>query len=299
VSLNQVNLPPAQSVLLATDFSDTSHNAFGYALALSLLHKTKLTLLHVGDAHRGVEGWTKFPPVRQTLERWGLLEPGSPRSAVFEKFSVRVKKVGINDRRPARAIVRYLDEHPSELLVLGTEPREGLPRWTEPSVAEAAAEKSTTPSLFVPAGARGFVDSDSGKLNLRRILVPVSGEDNPESAMAVATRAAFLMRADESEKVEVIVLHVGDPAGAPEMQIPDTTFCNFKSELRQGKVADEIVAAATEHEIDLIVMMTNGQNSLIDVVKGSNTQQVLRRSPCVLLAIPADAHIAELTGETA
>lgn len=295
MSLTDVNLPPARSVLLATDFSDNSRSAFGYALALALLHQTKLTLLHVGDEHRGVDGWTKFPHVRETLERWGLLDAGSPRSAVFDKFKVRIKKVGLSGNRPARSIVRYLAEHPSDLLVVGTDPRAERPRWTESSVAASASQHAATPTLFVPANARGFVDSETGALNLRRILVPVTRDDNPESATGVATRAAYLMRASEDEPVEVTLLHIGDGTDAPALQVPDTTFCRFTSELRQGKVADGIIASATERHVDLIVMVTRGHNSLIDAVLGSNTQQVLRRSPCVLLAIPAERHIEGLT----
>jgi len=54
--------------------------------------------MHAGRVNIG--DWARFPPVRKTLERWQVLAPGSPRSAVFEKLAVRVTKVS------ARAAIR-------------------------------------------------------------------------------------------------------------------------------------------------------------------------------------------------
>ncbi|MCK5448190.1 MAG: universal stress protein, partial [Gemmatimonadetes bacterium] len=81
-------LPIVRSVLHPTDLSPESEIAFQHALAIALLRQTSLTLLHVGEVPEGSD----FPSVRQVLERWGLLEEGSSRSAVYEEFNVRIKK---------------------------------------------------------------------------------------------------------------------------------------------------------------------------------------------------------------
>jgi nucleotide-binding universal stress UspA family protein len=280
-------VPFVDSILHATDFSEASRPAFAYALVFSLIRQTKLTLLYVGDDHLGIDGWTKFPPVRKTLERWGLLEPGSRKADVFDAFAVRVKKVAIRDSRPARAVVEYLEEDPADLLVLGTEGREGLPRWMEPSIAEAAAEKSGAMTLFVSDEARGFVSPDTGNLALRRILVPVAPSASSETAITMATRAARAAQAEDDTPVQITLLHVGsDKPIAPRLEDAQASYCAFEVERREGDVVDEIIAAAEEKRVELIVMTTRGRNSLIDAVRGSKTQQVLRRSPCTLLAVP-------------
>jgi hypothetical protein len=92
------------SVFHATDFSDASYLAFAHALAVALLRETDLTILHAGRDFLAEDEWTKFPAVRRTLESWGCLEPGSPRSAVLEQLNVRVKKVNLRSLRPAAAI---------------------------------------------------------------------------------------------------------------------------------------------------------------------------------------------------
>jgi nucleotide-binding universal stress UspA family protein len=64
-----IEAPFVDSVLHPSDFTAASENAFAHALAIALLRKTELTILHTGDSP---EDWRKFPAVRSTLERWGM-----------------------------------------------------------------------------------------------------------------------------------------------------------------------------------------------------------------------------------
>ena len=48
-----------------------------------------------------------------------------------------------------------------------------------------------------------------------------------------------------------------------------------------------ILAAGAEFDVDLIVMATKAQDSLLDMLRGSTTERVLRGARCPLLAIPA------------
>ncbi|MGI9202494.1 MAG: universal stress protein, partial [Woeseiaceae bacterium] len=91
-------IPLVRSVLHPTDFSPASDRAFAHALAIALLRQTDFTILHVGPENASDADWSRFPSVRQTLERWGLLDAGSPRSAVMDDLQVRVKKVAIRSR---------------------------------------------------------------------------------------------------------------------------------------------------------------------------------------------------------
>ncbi|HEU4619637.1 MAG TPA: universal stress protein, partial [Gammaproteobacteria bacterium] len=177
------------SVLHPTDFSRASERAFAHALALALIGATRFTLLHVGHVKPGQRDWQRFPAVRGTLERWGLLEPGSPRSAVFEQLQVRVEKIVVPRGSPASAVLMYSEDEPFDLIVLGTEGREGVSRWLKGSRAEALARATKTLSLFVPDRAeRGFVSAADGAVSLGRVLVPVDHEPPAHGAIAVAKR---------------------------------------------------------------------------------------------------------------
>ena len=71
------DVPFVQSVFHPSDFSEASLNAFAHALVLALVRQTEFTLLHVGREYLAEDEWSKFPPIRRTLEHWGLLDEGS------------------------------------------------------------------------------------------------------------------------------------------------------------------------------------------------------------------------------
>jgi nucleotide-binding universal stress UspA family protein len=273
--------PFVESIFHPSDFSKESGRAFEHALALSLHRNTSFTILHAGVESRG-EGWSEFPSVRATLERWALLEKGSSRAAVFRELSMRVKKVSLRKKRPLSAVLEYLDEHPAELIVLATEGREGLPRWIRPSTAEAIARRSETMTLFVPDSSRGFVSSDDGKILLRRVLVPI--DYHPDPSLAIL-RAARVSEMSESKPTEVVVLHVGEGT-MPERDLPDLPSCTWRVLQTTGDVVGEIVRVAEELAVDLVVMATHGHEGILDAFRGSVTEQVLRRAPSPVLAVP-------------
>jgi nucleotide-binding universal stress UspA family protein len=274
-----IDAPFVDSVFHPSDFSAASENAFAHALALALVRKTTFTILHTDESRYD---WQKFPAVRTTLERWGVLQPDSPRSAVFKQLAVRIKKVGLKSRTPLEAILHYLDKHPTDLIVLATEGRSGVPRWLQPSMAERIAERSRTMTLFVPEQSRGFVSSKDGTLALQRILVPVDQRPSPLPALEYTARIAGTL----GTPVKITLLHVGDPVPLPGSLMPQIPGCSWQQEHRQGEVVDELIKAAREHRADLIVMTTAGHEGILDALRGSVTQQVLRHAPCPLLAIP-------------
>ncbi|HEY1376637.1 MAG TPA: universal stress protein, partial [Gemmataceae bacterium] len=148
------NPPSAMSPILDTilhpsDFSDASRVAFAHALKAAVIARATLTLIHV--AATAEAEWTDFPGVRETLERWGMLPPGSPKSAV-PRLGIDVKKVVGRDDDPVRSVVHYTEAHPTDLIVLATHQHGGRVRWLHKSVAEPVARKSGQMTLFVPAG---------------------------------------------------------------------------------------------------------------------------------------------------
>ena len=272
------------SVLHPTDFSAASHRAFAYALAIALIRQTELTILHVGPEKESDVDWTSFPAVRETLQRWGLLEAGSPRSAVFDAFKVRVEKLAVRSRHPVLATAQFLDRRPHDLVVLATEGLEGPSRWIDRSDAEAIAAWSKTMTLFVPNDAeRGLVSLESGDLSLKNILVPVDHEPDCTAAVEFARRAAEILG---DGQVTITLLHVGssEPALPALTEGPEWAW---RRERRDGKPVTEILAEAQTRSADLIVMPTLGRDSVLDALRGSTTEQVLRGAPCPVLAVPA------------
>jgi nucleotide-binding universal stress UspA family protein len=276
------DVPFIRSVFHPTDFSEQSAGAFAHALAICLFRRAELTILHAGDHYLDGDEWQQFPAVRETLERWKLLEPGSPRAAVFQQLGVRVNKISAQGD-PLGASMEYLADYPADLMVVATEGREGLPRFLRPSRAEGLSRHAGIPTLFVPHGARGFIDAD-GELTLRRILVPVAESPDPRAALAYAGRATLL---SGGEPVELVVQHVGDEWPAFDLPPTEVDGCSWRRELCRGEPEQEIVRLARQEEADLIFMSTAGPDGITEVLRGSSTERVLRQAPCPLCAVPA------------
>jgi nucleotide-binding universal stress UspA family protein len=276
-------LPLVSSVLLPTDFSPASEEAFAHALAIANIRQTELTILHVGSEQDAEKARMRFPRVRETLERWGLLQPSSPGAAVLDELNIKVKKVTLHGTDPGLETLRYLKDHPVDLIVLATEGRAGLPRWIEPSIAETLARSSRTMSLFVPHGAkRAPVSMAGGILSVRNILVPVDHQPQPLAALEFARRAAEQVG---DGIVTITLLHVGDDH-FPAQRLENGPKWSWRVKTCAGDAVTQIIKAANEVQAELIVMTTTGHNGVLDVLRGSTTEQVLRRSPCPLLAVP-------------
>lgn len=236
------------SILHPTDFSAASDLAFAHALKLALLTRAHFDVVHTELPDREGIDWAAFPGVRNTLERWGLLPAGSRPGAVAEQLGMRVRKVDVVGRDPVEGVVRFINEHPCDLLVLATHGRGGWQRWRKGSIAEPIARRAHTPTLFLPHGARGFVDPERGEVSLRRILIAVDHDPRPEAAITEAWRLA---KALEAEDVSLHALYVGAAGDAPPLHAMPEVGARVEPIARQGAVVERIVQTATELDADL------------------------------------------------
>jgi nucleotide-binding universal stress UspA family protein len=265
------------SIVHPTDFSQLSSAAFAHALRIVVAARGKLQALHVDQPEGDADGG--FPHVKRMLMQWGLLHEDDSPAAVFTRLGVLWQNVTLDRQDPAPGIVRFLDENFCDLVVLATHGREGLDRWLSGWVASAVFQQSSIPTLFVPRGARGFVDQVSGEIRLRRMLVPI--DHAPAAARAIETARSFAMLLTGAE-VAMQLLHVGRIAPAVR-----NTAGAAPITLRYGNTVQTILAAAIEYDADLICMPTAGRQGVVDALRGSTTERVIRQAPCPVLAVPA------------
>ena len=225
-----------RSVLHPTDLTAASELAFVHALRMALPGRSKLYLLHADASDSGETDWSEFPPVRQTLVAWGMLKEGSSPRAVFDELGVKAAKIRVPDRDAIRAILRFLDDHPSQVIVLQPAAATGCPagcmarspsRWPGPP-------RSNT--LFIPHDARGFVAPKSGAVSLRRILIPIDQQPRPSAAVQAAWQLSRLFGA---EGVALHLVYVGENAEMPILEVePEQWACVERSVLK-GDVVEE------------------------------------------------------------
>lgn len=283
---SQARTTPHWNIFYPSDFSQASEIAFAHALKLALLARAELSILHVARQADDVH-WTDFPGVRCTLERWGILPAGSSREEVVER-GLDVKKIvslHTDSARadPVRAILDYLEKHPTNLIVLATHQREGLARWMHKAVAAPIARHSGEMTLFVPCGAAGFVSLDNGALTLQRIVIPIDTVPRPQPAVDAAFALAGALGCAVAS---FTLVYIGDDEKMPIVHVPEQEGWTWERTVRRGDVVEQILQVATECSADLIVMTTQGRHGFLDALRGSTTERVLRSSRCPLLAIP-------------
>jgi len=265
-----------QNIVLPTDFSDASAVAFAHALRIVLATKGTLYLVHVADFDSFDDG---FPHVRSALSLWKLMDEREPPSAVA-RLGIKVAKIGLERAAPLRALVRFLQEHPSDLIVLATHGREGLAHWLHGSISEQLARRARIPTLFLPPSARSFVDQWTGRLHLSHVLVPV--DHSPPATEALGTIWTFVGSVTEA-KANVEFMHVGN---TPPVLKTGEDNAVIPVEVHTGEPVDTILTEARNKIADLIAMPTAGHYGFLDALRGSTTERVIRHSPCPVLAVP-------------
>ena len=272
---------PIQSIFHPSDFSAGSEVAFAHALKIALVAGAGLEVLHVAGGH--TVAWTDFPGVRTMLERWRMLPPDSPRTAVAS-IGINVRKVVMSDADPVRAVERFLQKHPSDLVVLAAHAHKGHMRWTQASISRPIAEAAAAPALFLPYGSEGFISREDGSASLRNVLLPIIADPNPAPAIEAARR---LTRALQCSDVTFTLLHVGRAGEMPAVRSEEQPGWTWRKVTREGDVVDTILTVARDCSADLIVMATAGRHGFLDALRGSTTERVLRSGALPLLAIPA------------
>jgi len=278
-------MSPFGSILHPTDLSAGGQAAFAHALRLAVACRSRFAIVHSERLQVDDQPvWESFPAVRTTLTAWGLLPEDAPRSAVFERLGLLVSKAELGRSDPVKGLLDYFRDDQCDLIVLATQAREGLPRWLQGSVAEKLAEASGVATLFMPIGCRTFVDATTGKTDLRDIVLPIDRHPSPLEAVAMAIDVAAAL--DASDAV-VHLLHVGRSDAMPDVKEATAQYPHVRRHNADGDVVEAITSLADRLDAGLIVMTTAGRHGILDALRGSTTQRVLRQAGRPLLAVPA------------
>jgi nucleotide-binding universal stress UspA family protein len=271
-----------ESIFHPSDFSQASEIAFAHALKIALVSRAALNMMHVAadpDAD-----WGDFPGVRQTLERWGLIAPQSPKSAV-PALGIDVTKIIASSNRPVRACMDFLDQHPADLIVLAVRQFEGRMQWLEKSIGGTVARRAGQATLYLPPDVPGFVAVEDGSISLRNILVPVAAKPGAQPAIEAILRMIGSLQLPPGR---ITLLYVGDAADAPRLGIPASSDWTWHTLTQAGEPVEVILQAADDARADLIVMTTEGPHGFLDALRGSTSERVLRAARCALLALPVN-----------
>jgi universal stress protein A len=147
-------------------------------------------------------------------------------------------------------------------------------------------------------------------LHLKKILVPVDFSDTSKKAFQYALRFA------EQFDCEITLIHVVEPI-SPIVSAPlavevfaqpeDDTIAakaelaalavssrngqnSITSAVRIGHAPNEIIKAAKDLDVDLIIIATHGYTSWRHLCIGSTAERVVRTAPCPVLVVREKEH---------
>ncbi len=264
-----------------SDFTRASAIAYHHALKIALAAETLLSIAHVAPQHTPIPK-KNFPCVRNTLTRWQAVSSEDTRPQVFTS-ELRVKKVPLSGHDPVDAITYRLQEQPASLIVLANSRRDNRPRWMNKTVSEPILRDSGTRTLFLPHGVQGFVSHETGGVSLRRVLIPVDEQPDPQAAVNTAVELAHLLGC---RAVTFTRVYVGKDSDMPASDLPGDRRWSWMRTVRKGNVVNEVLDVSRNMAADLIVLTTQGHNGFLDALRGSTTERLVRAAQCPVLAVP-------------
>lgn len=281
-----------QQILCPVDFSDASHHATQYAIALARLHRSVLTVLHVP---------------RESADSRRL---AADAAAMFENAT----QIGMNVEvliecgEPAHRIVTRAAALPADVIVMGTHGAGGFEHLMLGSVAEKVLRKATCPVLTIPPHAPfapgatfkkivcavDFSEWSLGALDQACALAEESGGNvtavhviewpwheppvpqldglPPEQAAALLEYRRYQEKMAKS-RLEAVKDEVGGGR------------CRIDTRVAHGKPYAELLCAIERECADLVVIGVHGRSALDVFFFGSTTHQMVRRAPCPVLTL--------------
>jgi nucleotide-binding universal stress UspA family protein len=256
-------------VLIAhtTDLSGNDEIAFEHAVVLAENSGSQLASVH---ARVGPDVQRQLPHASELLARWGR-----KREVLHERIVHRCCEDA------TETLLDTLVRLKPDLVVAATHARTGLERIFAGSVAEGVARNVSSPTLLLPLDGRRIVDGGTGAVHLERMLLPAGSTEEAEQTIEAAQELARLFGA---ENVEFVLLHVDYGPFAPEPEPP----VGFKltHHPANGDLHAAILETANRLDVDAVVMVTRGHDSLADVLLGSHTERILHECRRPILWVP-------------
>jgi nucleotide-binding universal stress UspA family protein len=248
-----------------TSATAADDSAFAHAVAFCARGGARLAIVHAGDTDPPA-----LPRPESLLARWGTDSPIESEVRVLPQTT-----------ETAEVLLEALAELDPALVVCATQARKGIGRMLEGSVAEAIARSVGCPTLIVPPSARPFVDAATGQVDLNTIAIPARGTPEADRALSATRDLCSLLGVDPTR---IVIVHSDDGSPAPEVRghlAKATSFISVPPPIDRS-----LLDTVEELRASLIVMPSQGRDSLTDLLLGSRTERTLRDSPCPLLWVP-------------
>jgi nucleotide-binding universal stress UspA family protein len=295
-----------ERILVPLDFSPASLEALDNAVWLAKQFRAAIHLVHVyppDEASAPGAGHLLFETA-ETIERVNEEMTGIHRKHVP---AFRPENCHIRGGRPYQEIVQLASEIDADLIVLSTRGHSGLKHLLLGSTAERVVRSAPCPVL-VARKRKQRSKASREAFAIRTILVPT---DFSQCSLAGTEYAAFLAKDLHAtlrlfhamypytnyvfvDRAGVRLSGLAEAVEETARQEMDTLKhmdflrgLRVETEILPGPAVDEICAAASQSDIDLIVTSTHGHTGLKHALIGSVAEHVVRYAERPVLVFPS------------
>ena len=302
-------------ILIPIDAQPFSQHAAMMGLEVARQFSARVTMVHVLEVHPMFALQTEFMASGVLVERAErLLEPWV---ALAEPHGVQLETKLLEDEtgNVAASITRAAEDLNCDLILMGTQGREGFDRLLVGSVAERVVRTANRPVMLL-RGTAEEVKSEVVKANpIASVLVPI--DDSLESQVALKTAGELARQLGTGLHVLYVVpdmpLPMGDGMGfgtltyQPEpwlealnnqgMAIIDQAKRTLEPILKADRletsmvqqnherIAQVILKVAQEHASGLIVLGTHGRSGIDRLLLGSVAEGVMHHANVPVLLV--------------
>lgn len=295
---------PLETILVATDFSETADLALDRALDLAGRHASEIVLVHVMQPEIPIVATPEMivvPPDYEKLLREASVEGLAQASERVRAAGLRVREV-LEKGHPARKITACADAVDADLILIGTRGHTGFRHLLLGSVAEEVVRLARQPVLTVHPG------DDRPIEPVERLLFPTDFSPAADHALSVATRLLA-----GSRDARILLVHtflvspsvvplggfrtgtaphfvedaqkLAERATAPAVEALRERGLDVEVIVERGDPAEIVTELAAAREVDLIVMGTRGHSKLRQILLGSTAERVVEHAPCPVMTV--------------
>ncbi|MCD6165762.1 universal stress protein [bacterium] len=275
-----------KSILLAIDGSVYTDAVLKYGIHLANSFKAKLKVITVIDVrifewsvYLGVDGFAPVVPSSSYLEESRrLLDEKAEK--VLNKCVEILKKEGIpfTAEKLEGSPVELICEQSrlADLVVLGA--RGEFAKWGTKlmgATIDAISRECIKPLFISPESYRP----------IRRILVPYDGSANSNRALPMAGYFAHSLGLPVTVfTVDNDLFHAKEIAEEGKKYL-ETYDIEVHTDVAKGNAEEQIVSFCAKAQFDLIIMGAYGQSRIRELILGSTTVQVMRKTDVPLVLV--------------
>lgn len=274
-----------EKLIIPVDGSAPARRAAKFGLELAAVYDAAVDVIHAVDSRSDERG---DDVIDEAIDVDVAGDPTVERRLV--------------EGKPSEAIVRHVRETDADLVVMGRYGRSGVAEHLLGSVSERVLRNVEVPVVSVPGET---VDTETGR-EYENVLLTTDGSEEAERAGPYASDIArrtvatlhlltvvdvqaeagpFDAGGVDREYVERLENRGQDALDGLADSI-DTEELDVRSSMVNGDTVEEIRAYATEHDVDLLAISSEGQTNLVGQRLGSVATSLLRTVNRPILVVP-------------